>query len=1550
MGKYFYISKKCTKEAKKHGQLHRVKDFCEKHNSSTTQRIPNVSSINRWFVDKKMENKKYRLIGYIEDKDTENEDKLIVLHRFLKKESHEYDHFDFDTSLPDDVYKKCLAEYKSEKQNEQKQSTGRPRIERPNQEEQEYIDGFPLMSKNEKDKDDCLICESDEWVLNIKHHENEFSSLRDIIYEIIGDDSGTYVSKPFFELRLIYRYFPELKKLFLAGLVKPEHSKKLIENYSDVLEPEVVEEEKLLKNSRRQYGWTVLEKLSEWEALQKDQEANLALSSEETKVLESVAICHETCKAERDENQGFPLFVNGRAGSGKSTLLLYLFARYLKYHYESGCKTAPPVFFTCSEDLIKKSKEITQTLLQVNPDYKYKENKRDMASIVESAFRVFHSYLYSLLKEEEKKLFPKKKEVSFSKFRILWKNKCGRHQHSLRDYNPDLSWHVIRTYIKGYGSADDEEDDGYMTPEEYKCLSQKERTVTDRAFEDVHTKVWSWYKSRDYWDNQDLVKHLLTKSDRIKSDFPAVFCDEAQDFTRMELELILRLSLFYKRELYSHELSKRPFAFAGDEFQTLNPTGFRWEQIKASFYDKLVGPLDPSNKSGINCQELLYNYRSGEKIARLCNSVQLLRLALFSDVKMSPQKSWSEKGNALTPQYFEKEIYKDGLIDQLKKNPDLRIVVPCLKGEEVEFVENEDDKFLLSFVDVDEEKDGTKTAGRIYSPEGIKGLEDTQVVVYNFGHKAADTILRKLATDLEIEKFDQNSLEEEYFLNRLYVAVSRARQKLFIIDSQEGIENFWLRFTDRDVQSRIVKQLRDKEAKKWQDGKLGGCEPGAIDSISADPISSIESAEKNRERGRATKDPDLLRKAAISFENAAGMDCNLSKKKEFQESAHECRGEAFFIEEKYHEAADHFIEGHKYSQASDAYWRLGDEQGWKGIVSCAEKKDQELKLNLEFKVASFCLMKHKNIENYRNLFESAKDQAGLYNEKFLTDATWSNTFQKITEDLSSFVRTTSTNEYIKDLKLCCVYINKLEEKGLEINNFFSRAILLYYARQFEDAVQFFEKQGSPSCPEYWESILEIKKYPQTISAFYNLKRYTKGYDEFSSNPDVELDKDQIQMMVRICSKLQKHEGIITCCLKMDFDALLPLLNEFREESDKQQGFFSVARGFIKKCLDNNYTMAAFNLTMNTDRNIELSSGTTFNPSELNLSRSDQCKLQEIFIEEGELLTEPDITPCDLWRLAQSFEKTKRSKYLEKAMILFIKSTLTKKRGDVFYNIFVEESNVNLADKPRDHTFSVHHKMLNLKKNLIDKLKRIWIEGVVSIDRWDYVPNKDEESRKRSLLSEIVVRHIKESLTPSFIKGLSINLVELAYKLEENSKYITAMKVYENLFKGYNGSESIFCELRWIKCKLKHAEYEESKNPIKAKELRAEAAEHTQSMRIDSSRIPDLPEVNKSVVDNIKTLKPDYQKPTTGPIKRQPCSLNFNHQEKKKRIVVQDKDENMLFVDYTNTQVKSDDIIVVNSGVDLFSCPKWNLLISFDKSTIYFTSTKTNKTLKEFAVK
>ena len=146
----------------------------------------------------------------------------------------------------------------------------------------------------------------------------------------------------------------------------------------------------MLKNSARAYPSYIVFGEDDWMDIQKDVEANLALSPEETDVLESV----------HSRQGGFPIFINGRAGSGKSTILYYLFADYVNLYLELQGQhesTKAPLLLSCSHEPAPVRRE--RSLISSSPT---SLAARTAAEAPSDCFQEFQTFLHALLPEDER--------------------------------------------------------------------------------------------------------------------------------------------------------------------------------------------------------------------------------------------------------------------------------------------------------------------------------------------------------------------------------------------------------------------------------------------------------------------------------------------------------------------------------------------------------------------------------------------------------------------------------------------------------------------------------------------------------------------------------------------------------------------------------------------------------------------------------------------------------------------------------------------------------------------------------------------------------------------------------------------------------------------------------------------------------------------------------------------------------------------------------------------------------------------------------------------
>ena len=192
-----------------------------------------------------------------------------------------------------------------------------------------------------------------------------------------------------------------------------------------------------------------------------------------------------------------------------------------------------------------------------------------------------------------------------------------------------------------------------------------------------------------------------------------------------------------------------PFAFAGDPFQTLHPTGFRWEAVKAGFTERVLSSLHRFQTRRevpeLNYRELTFNYRSTENIVRLCNSIQAVRTAAFGLTTLRPQSTWRVEDSSPMPVYFRpKDV---SLNEAIREQKDLLIIVPCEEGDEADYVSK--DALLRDVV----ARSGSGTPQNVLSPARSKGLEFNRVLLYGFGRRdEATTLARALLIRLNARR------------------------------------------------------------------------------------------------------------------------------------------------------------------------------------------------------------------------------------------------------------------------------------------------------------------------------------------------------------------------------------------------------------------------------------------------------------------------------------------------------------------------------------------------------------------------------------------------------------------------------------------------------------------------------------------------------------------------------------------------------------------------------------------------------------------------------
>jgi hypothetical protein len=762
-----YLTEECKKESQAHGLLEAVikfkDDIEKKQNIARFDKFPEP-----YFVKKQIGDKRGRLLAIKTDYEISNKTyELIIFLAFLFRGEKEYDIFQQDVKKNGKKYLEripsddIILDYLN-KNIKTPNYYIKPEF---NDSEKEYFQSPNIFQDVQSVDNEPLLYETENWVnfALTDTFDNNREKIHATITNIIDNQKnissdGIYNVRDSVNLKIRYHINLQKYKVILYELIDT-NSNSNINN---------VKYEDNIRLYRRVYPQYFIFDSSLWFQIQRDKQSNYVLSGEETEIVKNVS---------------FPLFIRGRAGSGKTTILQYLFAGYFSRYLTYQNSVTSPGYFTYNNELLTAAKECVKNLLKAHSSMIEKSLKKEDELKMDNSFWVFKNYLLSLIPVEQKNKYSEKNYINYTRFVNWWKTKFERNRNAIKEYSPDISWHIIRSYIQGFNI------DGYLESNDYEHIPKDQKSLTLDTYKKVYNVVWNAYieykEIEKLWDDQDLARFIL-ENNLSKSIFSGIFCDEAQDFTRIELEVLFRCSIFSDRTIAPDPslIKKLPFAFAGDELQTLNPTGFSWDSVSAWFTEGFIFPIiSDTKKVSLKPKELKNNYRSYTEIVRFSNSIQLFRANKFKMKRLIPQKSWSLDGHKSV--YFfscDNANFWRGIENLLN----IVFIIPSNEGKEEVFSWiKEKNNGLIDKITLDENDTPSKT---ILTSNQAKGREYDYVVVYGFGSEEKTSML--LSDTISAD--DDNSLQAKYYINKLYVALSRAKKKLFIVDKNK---TFWEEIT-----------------------------------------------------------------------------------------------------------------------------------------------------------------------------------------------------------------------------------------------------------------------------------------------------------------------------------------------------------------------------------------------------------------------------------------------------------------------------------------------------------------------------------------------------------------------------------------------------------------------------------------------------------------------------------------------------------------------------------------------------------------------------------
>jgi hypothetical protein len=424
----------------------------------------------------------------------------------------------------------------------------------------------------------------------------------------------------------------------------------------------------------------------------------------------------------QEEILGLPVpgIIIGSAGSGKTALTLE------KLKLLSG----RILYTTLSPYLVENASHIYSSFNYENANQ-------------EVSFLSFYEYLSGIA-------MPKGKEADFTSFE-RWIARYTQ-SHKIKDA------YRIFEEIKGVltGSVVDK---AYLSLQEYLALGVKQSifSVAERPqVYDLFIKYLDWIATEDYFDSNITAYHLLEK---IKPVYDYVVIDEVQDLTNIQLTFILKAL---------HKPGN--FVLCGDANQIVHPNFFSWSQVKTLFYKQDL-------KANI-IRVLATNYRNTPEVTAIANQLLLIKNARFGSID-------KESSYLVVP-----NSNQNGQVEYLENtsqtNKDLNSKTNLSTKFAVLVLRNEDKAAARKFYNTP----------LLFSIQEAKGLEYENIILYNT-ISSYESEFRELTNGVSKEdllpenhnfsrardKTDKSLEEYKFYVNSLYVGITRAIKNLYMIEA-----------------------------------------------------------------------------------------------------------------------------------------------------------------------------------------------------------------------------------------------------------------------------------------------------------------------------------------------------------------------------------------------------------------------------------------------------------------------------------------------------------------------------------------------------------------------------------------------------------------------------------------------------------------------------------------------------------------------------------------------------------------------------------------------
>jgi hypothetical protein len=369
-----------------------------------------------------------------------------------------------------------------------------------------------------------------------------------------------------------------------------------------------------------------------------------------------------------------------------------------------------------------------------------------------------------------------------------WRDFAGwfvRVRQTVRDVDAHQAFEEIRGVIAA-GAG------GVLSREAYRALGVRQSIFAEErrdAVYDLFEKYRAWLAEARLFDLNLVAQEWMARA-APRYDF--IVIDEVQDITPVQLALALRT------------LNKPGhFLLCGDSNQIVHPNFFSWAQVKSLFWS------DPALAERQQLRVLSANFRNSGEATRVANQLLKIKQRRFGSIDRESNFLVQAVGADAGAVHLiaDKDAVKKELDAQIRQSTQFAVLV--MREED----KAEARKYFATPL--------------LFSIHEAKGLEYENIVLFRFvsDHRAefAEIVEGVAKEDLAVEELNYRRAKDKsdkslevykFFVNALYVALTRAIRNLYVIESDTRHPLFAL--LDLAEGGQVKVQAKQASVEDWQ--------------------------------------------------------------------------------------------------------------------------------------------------------------------------------------------------------------------------------------------------------------------------------------------------------------------------------------------------------------------------------------------------------------------------------------------------------------------------------------------------------------------------------------------------------------------------------------------------------------------------------------------------------------------------------------------------------------------------------------------------------------